>query len=332
MRTCTAAGADDCRFVLVLLANGVLDLDVGSLPWWDRGRTRSRQAPPVPRRGLLATAAVGSPPPPIGSCEVDVVQPLCRRSLLLAAVAAVASAAAGGCTSEIGPSPSTAGRDAARLIARPASPGGAPVVAAPGLRALDLGSGPEVLLRVPAGAGEGAPPRLVLTFHGAGGNGRAGLAPLLPLADANRLLLLAPTSQGSTWDVIRGGWGPDVRRIDDALAQVFASYRVDRARLGVSGFSDGASYALSLGLANADLFTHVIAFSPGFVAPAPRVGTPSVFISHGRADAVLPIDRTTRRILPQLRAANVPTEVREFDGPHTVPPVIAEDAVCWLDG
>jgi predicted esterase len=195
---------------------------------------------------------------------------------------------------------------------------------------LDLGPGREVLLHVPAGHSDGAPARLVLTLHGAGGDARAGLAPLAPLADAHRLLLLAPASQGSTWDVISGGWGPDVRRVDHALQEVFASYPVDPGRLAISGFSDGASYALSLGLANADLFTHVLAFSPGFVAPVEPAGTPTVYLSHGRADQVLPIDRTTRRIVPQLRAAGVPVEVREFDGAHTVPPEIAEEAVHLL--
>jgi phospholipase/carboxylesterase len=121
-----------------------------------------------------------------------------------------------------------------------------------------------------------------------------------------------------------------VRRIDDALAQVFGSYPVDPTRLVISGFSDGASYALSLGLANGDLLTHVIAFSPGFTTPGPRVGKPRVFLSHGSHDTVLPIDRTTRRIVPQLRSIQVPTEVREFDGAHTVPASIAEDAVRGL--
>jgi len=64
--------------------------------------------------------------------------------------------------------------------------------------------------------------------------------------------------------------------------------------------------------------------------PTPRVGTPQVYISHGRTDTVLPIDRTTRRIVPQLRAAGIPTEVHEFDGPHLVPPNIVEDSVRWL--
>jgi phospholipase/carboxylesterase len=129
--------------------------------------------------------------------------------------------------------------------------------------------------------------------------------------------------------VIRG-WGSDVRRIDQALTQVLTAYPVDVAHLAISGFSDGASYALSLGLANADLFTHVLAFSPGFVVPGPRVGTPRVYISHGRSDPVLPIDRTTRRIVPRLEAAGISTTVHEFDGPHLVPPDVAENAVRWL--
>jgi phospholipase/carboxylesterase len=55
-----------------------------------------------------------------------------------------------------------------------------------------------------------------------------------------------------------------------------------------------------------------------------------VYISHGRSDPVLPIDRTTRRIVPRLEAAGIPTTVHEFDGPHLVPPDVAENAVRWL--
>ena len=66
------------------------------------------------------------------------------------------------------------------------------------------------------------------------------------------------------------------------------------------------------------------------LVPTPRAGAPHVYLSHGRADTVLPIDRTSRRIVPGLRAAGIPTEVHEFDGPHTVPPDVAEDAARWL--
>ncbi|GAA4696933.1 serine esterase [Pseudonocardia yuanmonensis] len=259
------------------------------------------------------------------------MQPLARRAVLRGALVALAAAGTGGCT----PTPGGLdvnrwmGRDDARLSARPA-PVAAPVPG-PGLRELDLSPGPQAVLYVPDGPDD-VPLRLVLALHGAGGEGRGGIAPLQPFADTHRLLLLGPRSSGSTWDVVLGGWGPDVRRIDETLRQVFATYPVDPGRLAISGFSDGASYALSLGLANADLFTHVIAFSPGFLAPVPRVGAPRVYLAHGRADTVLPIDVTSRRIARRLEVEDVPTLVREFDGPHVVPAGIAEDAVRWFLG
>lgn len=262
------------------------------------------------------------------------VPPIGRRTVLLALGAAAVVAGTGGCTggvSGMSPLPRGASDEAARLTARPAASGSASGAPTPGLHTLDLGAGPEILVRVPAPPHDAGPLHLVLTFHGAGGDARGGLAPLLPHADPHRLLLVAPRSWSSTWDVIsQGGWGADVRRIDHALDEVFATYPVDPTRLAISGFSDGASYALSLGLANADLFTHIIAFSPGFLVPTPRTGTPRVYLSHGRTDTVLPINRTTRRIVPRLQAADVPVEVHEFDGPHAVPPDIAEGAARWL--
>lgn len=258
---------------------------------------------------------------------------LCRRDFLLG-TATTATAMTGGC-GRLAPKQSSAHAgdvaqgSPARLSARPRAHKVPPTPAAPGLQMLGAGPG-EALLHVPPGLADGAPARLVLALHGAGGDARAGLAPLLPFADANRLLLLATSSHGSTWDAVRGRWGPDVRQLDRALTEVFASFRVDRTRLVVSGFSDGASYALSLGLANGDLLTHVIAFSPGFIPAGPRVGRPAIYVSHGRQDGVLPIDSTTRRIVPRLRAAGYPLRVNEFDGPHAVPQVIAQDAVRWL--
>lgn len=219
---------------------------------------------------------------------------------------------------------------AARLTARPVTSSATLPPPVPGQHVLDLGPGPEVLLHVPANAGGTQPPRLVLCLHGAGQDPRNGLAPLLALAHTHRLLLLAPASHGMTWDAVADRWGKDVRRIDQALAAVLATYPVDPQHLTISGFSDGASYALSLGLANADLFTHIIAFSPGSLLHGPRVGSPRVFISHGLTDEVLPIDDSTRRIVSQLEADRVPTEVQIFNGPHTVPPDIAQAAIQWL--
>src|SRR5262249_27846149 len=146
-----------------------------------------------------------------------------------------------------------------------------------------------------------------------------------PQADAFGVTLLAPKSQDVTWDAIRGNFGPDVAAIDEALRAAFASCAVDRKRLAVTGFSDGATYAVALGRGDGYLFTHVWAFSPGFLIPVETVGHPRFFLSHGTRDDVLPIEGASRRIARELRRENLSVKLREFDGEHTVPPEIARE-------
>jgi phospholipase/carboxylesterase len=118
--------------------------------------------------------------------------------------------------------------------------------------------------------------------------------------------------------------------VDPALGHAFSRCAVDPVRVGVGGYSDGASYALSLGLANGDLFSHVLAFSPGFLAPAGQTGAPRTFVSHGTRDGWLPIDRCSRRIVPRLQRAGYEVRYREFEGGHVVPPAIAREAAAWF--
>lgn len=199
-----------------------------------------------------------------------------------------------------------------------------------GVHALGLADARDTLLYIPATLGLAQPVRLVVLLHGAGGEARQGVALLQSLADASNLILLAPSSRGPTWDVLQRGYGPDVSLLDQALEQLFSRYPIDPAYVAIGGFSDGASYALSLGLANGGLFTHIIAFSPGFIAPTRQQGTPRIYISHGVHDRVLPIERCSRRIVPQLERAGYQIRYHEFDGPHTVPPAIAAEALSWF--
>lgn len=118
--------------------------------------------------------------------------------------------------------------------------------------------------------------------------------------------------------------------LDGALTQVFSQYSIDPDRLAIGGFSDGAPYALSLGLSNGDLFSHIIAFSPGFFHTAGATGKPQVFISHGVHDPVLPIPPCSRRIVPQLERRQYKVTYWEFNGGHTIPDTICKKAVQWL--
>jgi predicted esterase len=175
---------------------------------------------------------------------------------------------------------------------------------------------------------------LLLALHGAGIGASGPIDFLGPYAEENKFLLLSPAARSNTWDAILGQYGPDVAFIDAALNLVFSRAAVDPARIFVEGFSDGASYALGLGLANGDLFSKVVSFSPGFVPRSDTVahGHPGFFVSHGRQDPILPIDVSSRRIVPALRDQGYTVEYVEYDGEHSVPPAIAQQALAWLLG
>ena len=252
---------------------------------------------------------------------------LSRRAVLAGGASAPVALALTLASCESGTSPES-GSQQGRLAFRPPS---RPVTGSPRTGRFDLQGVREAqpaALYVPARAG-GEALRLVVMLHGAGGVSRSALGILREEADRHRLLLMAPKSRAATWDVIDGGYGPDVRNIDRLLAEVAARYPLRGYTIG--GFSDGASYALSLGPANGDLFDSVIAFSPGFEAAEVRNGRPRIFVSHGTEDQVLPIDRSSRRIVPALRNAGYDVTYHEFGGGHAVPVTMQRRALQWLD-
>lgn len=199
----------------------------------------------------------------------------------------------------------------------------------PGIHELDAGSARPTLISVPEPDG---PAPVLVFFHGAGGDARQSLDLVGTVASRHEAYVVAPSSTGATWDLLNGNLGPDLATLQNAMSQLLSAADIDRSRVGIGGFSDGASYALSVGLANGDIFTEIVAFSPGFAAPPSQVGRPSIFISHGTSDRVLPIDRTSRRLVPVLRDAGYDVDHVEFDGGHGVPPAVAAEGLAWLGG
>ena len=170
---------------------------------------------------------------------------------------------------------------------------------------------------------------LLVMLHGAGSSGQAMADLMGQHAEEAGMVLLTPDSHGRTWDVIEtGAMGRDAAAIGAAVDDACERHRVDHVVLG--GFSDGASYALSLGLGD-ERFSHVVALSPGFMAPEELRGRPRIFVSHGIHDRVLPIDPCSRRLVPLLRRAGYDVEYVEFDGGHTVPPDVARAALAASD-
>ena len=190
----------------------------------------------------------------------------------------------------------------------------------PGLHHLYLGTtGRDGSIYVPQSYQPGHPTPLLLFFHGNRGDKTQGLDMWQAYADSSGAILLLPESRNRSWDrILDGTFGVDLEFVDSALKLVFQSLSIDPTHIAVAGFSDGASYALSLGQTNGDLFSQIAAFSPGKSAPMNRVGSPPVFIMHGIEDDILNIDECSRKIVPSLRADGYTVTYGEFHGQHLV--------------
>lgn len=214
-----------------------------------------------------------------------------------------------------------------RLTARPYPPR---IRAEPGLTTFGEQLGRGGLLYVPRGHDPEDAVPFVLALHGSGGSADRWSA-LFETCDTRGVALLAPSSRERTWDRVNGDFGPDVGFIDSALRYAFDRLVVDPTRIAMAGFSDGASYTLSLGPSNGDLFTHLIAWSPGFTSPAePIVGQPRVFVSHGRADRVLPVQASRDGIVPIFEMDGYETRYLEFDGVHEMPTDVVDETFDWF--
>lgn len=207
-----------------------------------------------------------------------------------------------------------------------------PSVATPGRHPFNLGDEPDRdgFFYVPKGYQAAVATPLIIMLHGAG-NTSASTAYAFPLADEFGIILLAPDSRDDrTWDGILRNWGPDLDFIARALRLAYAHYNVDKTRLGIAGFSDGASYALSLGISYGDQFGKIISMSPGVMQPIESHGKPRIFISHGTADQVMPIDDTSRKFVPKLKSLGYDVTYREYDGRHTPSAPIVREAFEWF--
>ena len=217
----------------------------------------------------------------------------------------------------------------ATLTSRPGTP---TKTIEPGLHDLGLGGSRDGKLFVPASYTPSSPVPLLILLHGATGAGSNWFGSYDERGDARGFAMLAPDSRFQTWDVILGSFAEDIAFIDAALAHTFDRVAVDPARIALAGFSDGATYALSVGLPNADFIGQVIGYSPGFFVKTQQRGAPDIFLSHGRGDNVLSEENTRLNIKPRLEDLGCEVEYVSFFGSHEVPDSISTRALDWLEG
>lgn len=199
----------------------------------------------------------------------------------------------------------------------------------PGQYPLNLDRSRDGLIYVPRGYKAGVPMPLIVMCHGAGGSAST-VQYTFPFADEFGAIVLATDSRDErTWDLVLGEYGPDLDFLMLAVGQVLQRCAVDRQRMTIAGHSDGASYALSFGITNGDVFGRIMAFSAGVMRPADARGKPKLFISHGTGDKVMPIDDTSRKFVPKLRDLGYEITYREYDGGHGVPTAVVREGFEW---
>lgn len=204
---------------------------------------------------------------------------------------------------------------------------------------------------IPPSIPQGTRAPLLVLLHGAGREGAEMVERFRTEADRHGIILLAPKSAGATWDTVLQynpdygsfaplaklppnnppmSFGADVGRVDRAVSLLFQHAAIDPKRIGLLGFSDGATYALALGLRNPQLFDTVIALSPGFAYPTMRKAPQRVFLAHGIKDRILPFINSKREIVPNLQRHGYKVDFVRFEGGHELPDDVVAQAMSFF--
>jgi len=177
---------------------------------------------------------------------------------------------------------------------------------------------------------------LVVALHGGSGTGRDFLWTWLREARSRGFLLLSPTSRGSTWALDSPASElPALRQMVDFVGE---RWRLDRARILLTGLSDGATFTLLAGLAEDAPYTALAPVS-GVLHPAnfalhnmQRAAGRRIYLVHGALDWLFPVSlaRAARDALAESGAALHYREIEDLS--HTYPREENARILDWLDG
>ena len=149
---------------------------------------------------------------------------------------------------------------------------------------------------------------LITVLHGAGRQDEMLVKAYRDEAERRQALFLVPRSVAPTWDLIAGSERVDLDFFEYAFDLIYRRYPVDAFRQALVGYSDGASYALSVGLSNAGLFDAMMVWAAGFVVLDPELWDPEarkprVYHEHGTHDELFPFEQIAVPLRDNLRRA-----------------------------
>jgi len=179
---------------------------------------------------------------------------------------------------------------------------------------------------------------LVIVLHGAGRQDELLVRACADEPARRRALFVVLRSFAPTWDLIAGGDGEDLAFLGWLLGWIEARWPVDPARRALLGYSDGASWALSVGLSNPRLFAAVMCWAAGFVAVdtanvAPDDPKPRILLEHGTQDPLFPFERVAMPMREALERAGFDVTFRVDEGGiHWPSPAFQPAALDWFLG
>jgi phospholipase/carboxylesterase len=190
--------------------------------------------------------------------------------------------------------------------------------------------GRDGVLFVPKSYRPGTAMPMMMMLHGFAGWGD-GQRGMFALAEELGFIVIAPESRDVTWGKEVPGFDADVRYLGAAYRHVTRILDVDGERIGLGGQSDGAGYALTMGLAYGDIFNHLIVLAGGaLIEPLRRKGKPKIYLVHGVKDTTMPIDPSARRTVRLLKQDDYDVTLREHEGGHRTPPELTREAMMWF--
>jgi phospholipase/carboxylesterase len=179
---------------------------------------------------------------------------------------------------------------------------------------------------------------MVTVLHGAGRQDELLVRAYRDEPADRQVIVFVPRSTFPTWDLLVGEGRPDLDFLEHAYTEIFRRIPVDHGRMALVGYSDGASYALSIGLSNPRLFSAIMGWAAGFVVfdptgIAPTDAKPRVLLEHGTHDQVFPFDQIALRNCAILRHLGYELEFRVDEGGiHWPSPAFQTAALDWFLG
>ena len=147
---------------------------------------------------------------------------------------------------------------------------------------------------------------LVVCLHGAYGRGDHYIWSWLRAAKSREYMVLAPKSLEVTWSILQPE--RDARSVAAMLEDVCGEYAVDRARVYLSGLSDGGTFTYLLGLSNPELFGGIAPVAGDFhgmmddmLRRKQGIDLP-MYVVHGAQDHIFPVEtiRSGQALLTRL--------------------------------